>query len=69
MFSYNEKERIATITTAPLKFDIYDLVGTIQVALDEALEAHQYDCVGDIDSDDYRELCNLVFEKAKYKGE
>lgn len=67
MFNYDEKKSIATITTAPLEFYIIDLVVNIQMTLDELLETHQCDCVANMDTDDYRKLCNLVFEKAKYK--
>lgn len=66
MFSYDAEKRIASITTDPLNFDIDDLVGTIQLALDNALEEHCDGCIDEMNSDDYRELCNLIFEKAKY---
>ena len=67
MFNYDAEKRIASITVAPLEFDVDDLVASIQLALDKTLENHYYFWVDDINPDDYRELCNLVFEKAKYK--
>lgn len=66
MFNYDAEKRIVSITVDPLEFDINDLVGTIQMELDNALERCQDGCVDDMDDDDYRELCNLIFEKAKY---
>lgn len=66
MFNYDAEKGIISITVDPLEFDIDDLVGTIQMALDDALEKRQDGCVDDMDDADYRELCNLIFEKAKY---
>lgn len=66
MFNYDAEKGIISITVDPLEFDIDDLVETIQMALDEALEKRQDGCVDDMDDADYRELCNLIFEKAKY---
>lgn len=66
MFSYDAEKRIASITVAPLEFDIDDLVGTIQIALDNAIEEHYDTCIDDINPDDYNNLCNLIFERAKY---
>ena len=66
MFNYDAEKNIVSITVDPLEFDIDDLVGTVQMALDNALERYQDGCVDDMDDADYRELCNLIFEKAKY---
>lgn len=66
MFSYDAEKNIATITTTPLEFDILDLVVNVQMALDELLDTHQ-NYIENMDESDYRKLCNLVFEKAKYK--
>ena len=66
MFNYDTEKGIISITVDPLEFDVDDLVGTVQMALDEALERYQDGCVDDMDDADYRELCNLIFERAKY---
>lgn len=66
MFNYDAEKGIVSITVDPLEFDIDSLVGTVQMALDNALEDFYDSCVDDMDDGDYRELCNLIFEKAKY---
>jgi hypothetical protein len=66
MLNYDTEKKIASITTDPLKFDIVDLVGTIQMALDNALDEDYNGRINDMSPEDYRELCNLIFENAKY---
>ena len=67
MFSYDAEKNIASITVDPLEFDIDDLVGTVQIALDNALNRYYTEGdIEDMDDADYRELCNLIFERAKY---
>lgn len=68
MFNYDAEKNIATITVTPYEFDIDDLVGTIQITLDNLLNRYySEDIIENMDESDYRKLCNLVFEKAKYK--
>ncbi len=67
MFNYDAEKGIVSITVDPLEFDIDDLVGTVQIALDNALERYYTEgSIEDMDDADYLKLCNLIFEKAKY---